>query len=250
MTVASPTKEDFMLRMNPKALLKIVSVRSVASACLALSCLGFSMPAAWGTKKPSKPITTVDGRPIRKIYIYSASPDMTSSAANQLAQDTCLTTVTERKQADAVLNLGIALHAITNGLATPNVFGPSARPQTMGNANPSPQRSVSATCSDSKGGGCTGSYSAPTGDIAALPSGSWPGNAGGNLDVSLASPEKTSQELWEPNAHSKDYWSDQLRIDAGCPVCPDERFDRHKYKTYRNWIQDKCPTVLPQPEAQ
>ncbi len=241
-----------MIRVNWRALLEIVSVRSLTSVFLVLACLSFTGATAWCAKKSPATLMTEDGKPIRKIYIRAASPDMASSAANQLAQETCLIAVPSRKQADAVLHVGIALRAVTAGLATPNVFGPSARSQTGGNANPGQQRNASVTCSDNKegSGGCTSSYNnAPTGDVAPLPS-TWPGNAGGNLDVSLASPENTSQELWEPNTHSKDSWSDQLRIDAGCPVCPDEHFNRRKYKTYRNWIQDKCPTALAGSDAQ
>jgi hypothetical protein len=230
-----------MLRMNGRKLMEMVPT-FVASGCLTLFCLGFAMPANAGTKKLSKPITTADGKPIRKVYIRSASQDMESSAANQLAQDTCLVAVPEPQQADAVLKVGIALHAIANRLPEPSV--PTPRPQSVNNVHSTPDRTATVNCSDGKNSsGCTGSYSAPTDEVSE-PATTWPGNAGGNMDISLLSPGSASQELWEPNAHSDKSWSHQLRIAAGCPVCPDEHFNRHKYKTYRNWIQDKCPTVL------
>ncbi len=224
-----------------------LSASFAVSTGLAFFCLVLLMPAAWCAKVPSKTVTTVDGRPIRKVYIHSASPAMARSAAYQLTHNTCLIEVPDSKQADAVLDVGIALPVIgSGGVATPGVFGPSARAQTAGNDQAKPQRSVSATCSDSRAGsgGCNSSYSVQGGEIAPLPAAGWRGDAGANLDVSLASPEKTAQELWEPDARSKKTWSDQLRIAAGCPVCPDGHFDRHKDKSYRDWIQAKCPSIV------
>lgn len=211
------------MQINRRTILKGVPVTFLNFAWFTLLCISVALPAAQGEKKPSKPVTTADGRPIRKIYIHSASFDMTNSASIRLAQNTCLTTVSNPEQADAILNVGAALPGLDGGVATPGVFGPSARRQTTGNA----QRTASE----------------PAGDVDEPPSG-WPGNAGENLNVSLAAPGNTSQKLWEPTPHSNKSWSDQLRIAAGCPVCPDEHFNRHKYKTYRNWIQAECPTVL------
>ena len=227
-----------MVRMNP--------LNTCIGVCIALFCFGGSVPATWCAKKPSKSVTTMNGSPVRKVYIRAASPDMTSSAATQLIQDTCMTTVSDAKQADAVLDVGIALPGLEGGgSSAPGGFGSTTPPQTMGgNKKPKQERSFSATCSDGKeSGGCTASDSAPRVGVVQPPA-DWPGNVGGQLDVSLASPADESQELWEPDGRSKKSWSEQLRTAAGCPVCPRERFNRRQYATYRQWIQAKCPAVL------
>lgn len=214
-------------------------------AVLGISLLWIAASSAAWVKKSAKTVTAPNGQPIRKVYIRSASPDSTNSAAGQLAQDTCLVTVPSPKQADAVLDLSIALPSVGGGLAQPDIFGSSPHAQTMGNPGKGPERSASANCTDSKGkSGCTGSYNAPAGDIAAQPAAEWPGGTGANLDVSLASSADASQELWEPDAHSKKPWSDQLRVAVGCPVCPNGHFNRHKFQTYKEWIQAECPAVL------
>jgi hypothetical protein len=220
-------------------------VRVPSSAnCLFLILIAFALIAtpAWA-RKSSKTVTAPNGQPVRKVYIRTATPDLANSAAIQLQQDTCLTTVTKPDQADAVLDLGIALPSIGGGLPQPNIFGSTAHAQTMGDPGKGPERSASANCTDSKGNsGCTGSYTAPAGDLAALPP-TYLGSGNGNLDISLTSPSSTAQELWEPNVRSKKTWTDQLRVAAGCPVCPGEHFNRRKYHTYRNWIQTVCPNL-------
>ncbi|MGC1783390.1 MAG: hypothetical protein WA708_12780 [Acidobacteriaceae bacterium] len=223
-------------------------IESVRRAVLGICLLWIAVSsAAWG-KKSVKTVTASDGRPIRKVYIRSASPDSINSAAAQLAQDTCLSTVPAPKLADAVLDLSIALPSVGGGLPQPDVFGNSPHVQTMGNPGKGPERSASANCTDRKGkGGCTGSYNAAAGDIAAQPAAEWSGSTGENLDVSLASAGDASQELWEPDAHSKKSWSEQLRVAAGCPVCPGGHFNRHKFKTYKDWIQSECPAILVSP---
>ncbi len=216
--------------------------RMVAAVGLAFFCCS----AAWCAKHAEKTLTAENGGPIRKIYVRSASADMTSSAANQLTQDTCLTVVPDAKQADAVLDVGIALPGLGGGGggAAPDTFGPSVKPQTMGGNKSKPQRGITATCSDDKGsGGCSSSNSGYRGGLE-QPAAEWPGNVGSNLDVSLTQPGDNAQELWEPDADKKRSWSDQLRQVAGCPVCPGEHFNRRKYQTYRSWIQNRCPGVL------
>ena len=219
-----------------------IKVRTGAAVYLALFCCS----VAWCAKHAEKTLTAENGGPIRKIYVRSASADMTSSAANQLTQDTCLTVVPDAKQADAVLDVGIALPGLGGGTGpAPDTFGPSAQPQTMGGNKSKPQRGITATCSDDKGsGGCSRSTSGFGRGGLEQPPAEWPGNVGSDLDVSLTQPGDNAQELWEPNADKKKSWSDQLRQVAGCPVCPGEHFNRHKYQTYRSWIQEKCPAVL------
>lgn len=211
-----------MIRMNRK--METGRFKTVMPICLASLCFAVILPAARCSKRPSKPVTTVDRRPIRKVYIHSTSTKMTNSASIRLAKDTCLTTVHTPDKADALLDVSAALPGLGGGIATPGVFGPSARQQTSGNN----AQSIA---------------SAPAGDIAE-PHSDWPGNAGENLNVSLVSPGDTPEKLWAPNARSEKSWADQLRIAAGCPVCPDKHFNHHKYKTYREWIQAACPAVL------
>jgi hypothetical protein len=215
-------------------------------AALGVGLLWIAVSGPAWAKKSAKTVATPDGRPIRQVYIRSASPDAANSAATQLAQDTCLVTVPSPKQADAVLDLSIALPSVGGGLPPPDVFGSSPHAQTMGNPGKGPERSASANCTDSKGkGGCTGFYTAPAGDITAQPPAEWTGSTGANLDVSLASAENAAQELWEPDARSKKLWSDQLRVAVGCPVCPGGHFNRRKFRTYKDWIQTDCPAMLP-----
>ncbi len=231
-----------MARINSRTVLEI--------ACLMFLGTAIAPPAALCAKKPSK-ATTADGQPIRKVYIRSGAPDMTNAAARQLTQDTCLTIVPSPKQADAVLDLGIVLPGAGGTPQPINMFPTSPRAQTMGDSNSRPQRSASVNCSDDKANsGCRGSYNTPPGDISAPTAAGLTGNTGPKFDVSLTSPGNTSQELWEPDEHSKNSWSDQLRVAAGCPVCPDTHFDRHKYQTYRNWIQSKCPAMFSAQVAQ
>lgn len=200
--------------------------------------------AAWAKKQP-KTVTTVDGRPIRKVYVLSASADTATSVATQLTEDTCLTAVSKQSQADAVLDVGISLPDVGGGLPMPNVFAPSAQEQTLGNAKTQPQRSASANCTDRKDGGCTGSSTGQGGDMPVqLGSSLVSAGSDGEMDISLASPGKASQELWEPEAHTKRSWADQLRVAAGCPVCPGEPFKRRRGQKYREWMQAKCPALL------
>jgi hypothetical protein len=201
---------------------------------------------AWGKKKPSK-ITTPDGGLVRNVYIQSSVPDATMAVAAQLAQDTCLTAVTSAKHADAVLDLSVALPGLGGGSPTANILGssPSATPQTLGNAKSGQERSASVTCSDNKGsGGCVGSDKTGDGSLTGpFPSGV-PGTGTTNYDIFLASSQNLSNQLWEPDSHSKRPWTDQLRVAAGCPVCPGEHFDRKKFHSYRDWIESRCPAML------
>ncbi len=231
---------------------RINSLQLSRGACFALFCVGICVPVSWCAKKPSKGVTTANGAPVRKVYIQAGSPEMASSAATQLTQDTCLTTVPDASQADAVLDVGIALPGLDGGGFTPpDGSDSSPHPHTMGGGNnkPKPERSFSATCSDgkeSRGCGSSSSYTAPRGGLA-QPAAEWAGNVGSQLDVSLASPADSSQEIWAPDQRSKKSWSDQLRAAAGCPVCPDDHFNPRKYPTYRQWMQEKCPAVLAAP---
>lgn len=217
---------------------------SVLFACIACS------PQMWGGRRAAKKIATADGRPVRKVYILAPTQDAADSAALALSQDSCVAAVPSPKQADAVLELSVALPGVGAGVPTPGIFTPSAKAQTLGNAKSSPERSASANCSDGKGhGSCTSSYTADAGDVTSLPPEGLPGSGDTGLDVSLqslsnGSPGGESQELWEPNAHTKKPWTEQLRVAAGCPVCPGERFNRREFKTYREWIQARCPAVL------
>lgn len=205
--------------------------------------VGLVLVPSCAAKKPVKTISTPDGRPVRKVYIRTASPETANSVTAELSQDTCLTPVTDENQADAVLDLGMALPGVGAAMPTPGVFVPSAGAQTMGNAKTNPQRSASANCTNGKDGGCNGSYTTQGGDLGAeLPAGFAKTSPG--LDVSLISTGKASQELWEPESHGKRPWIEQLRRVAGCPVCPGEHFHPHKGHSYRDWIQARCPSVV------
>ena len=211
--------------------------------------VGCTLAAAVAAKKPEKTLATSDGRPVRKVYVDGGSVVMANAATAQLSQDTCLTIVSNPQQADAVLEVGIALPSVGGESGGgPDVFGSKPHAQTMGNAHPSsPKRTASATCSDGKGGsgGCTTSYSAQGGELPEQPAADWTENMGANYTVSLASAGNSSQDLWDPNGRIKHAsWSDQLREAAGCPVCPGERFNPRRDKmTYRQWMQAKCPNV-------
>lgn len=209
---------------------------------------------ASAAKKAEKALTTPDGRPVRKVYINAGTPAMANAATVQLNQDTCLTIVSSPKQADAVLELSIALPMVGGDAAGgPDVFGSQPQAQTLGNAHNKPKRTASASCSDSKGNtGCTSSYNVQGGDVAPEPAADWTRNMGPSYTVSLALPGNDEQDLWDPDGHEKhSSWSNQLRKAAGCPVCPEEGFNPRRDKmTYRQWMQTKCPGVLTAAESQ
>lgn len=199
-------------------------------------------PVTWGKKRPPKIITAQDGAPIRKVYIQTAIPNAALSVAAQLELDTCLTPVPIAKEADAVLDLSMVLPTTGGGLPTPNIFGMSAKAQTLGNAKSNVELNSTVSCSDDKGNkGCVGSNNAPAGDLTALPAAGMPTGPTADYEISLVSQQNNAQELWSPETHSKRPWTDQLRVVAGCPVCPGEHFDRRKYKNYRAWIGSCSP---------
>jgi hypothetical protein len=200
-----------------------------------LLCL--TVPLAWAA--PPKTVTAPDGKAIRKVYVQAKSPQSVSSAIANLAQGTCLTIVPSPDEADAVLSIGEALPVEPGGLATPHVFGPSARQRAPSHVNSQGERNPSSNCDNQQAAGC----GPPAGDDAQAGPG-WPGNAGGNLEVSLASVGPNPEELWQPQRHSGHSWTHQLRHAVGCPVCPGKKFDKHKFKTYRNWMHKECPGVL------
>ena len=210
------------------------SMRSL-TMCLVLIALCGSI-AAWGRKKPAKTIATPDGSPVRTVYIQSSIPDATTSIAAQLTQDTCLTLAPSVKQADAVLNVGVALPTVDDGSSTP---------QTLGNSKGGHVHASSFSCSDDKSsGGCTSTSKTDAGNLNGVSSQAGPGRQAVNYDISLATVQHEASELWEPDAHSKFPWAEQLRAAAGCPVCPGEHFDRKKDKSYREWIATRCPAML------
>lgn len=217
--------------------------RAAVPICLGMTLLlAVAASPAWA-KKPQRTITTMDGKPVRTVYIDANSATTADSGATQVAQDTCLTVVSKPNEADAVLELGMALPSVGLGQTSES---DSITPLTRRKAkSKSHHGGVSATCSDgNQSGSCTSSLSLPTGDVAPEPEAKWEGNVGGDVDVTLVSAANGSQELWEPESHTKQSWSDQLRVAAGCPVCPGDRFNRNRYKTYRDWIQTECPGVL------
>jgi hypothetical protein len=200
---------------------------------------------ALGSHRPSRAIATPDGRPIRKIYVRAPSMQDADSAATQIAQDTCMTVVSTPDQADAVLDVSVALPDVAGGAPSPGIFTPANKVQTLANARTESHASASANCTDSKGkGGCVSSTQVDAGDVTDLPATQLPGAGGSGLEISLASVHDESQELWEPNARAKRSWTQQLRVAAGCPVCPGERFNPRKYPTYRAWIAARCPAAL------
>ncbi|MGB8481609.1 MAG: hypothetical protein WCE63_22630 [Acidobacteriaceae bacterium] len=208
------------------------------------------MPGTGSAKKAERTLTTPDGKPVRKVYVDAGTTVMANAATAQLNQDTCLTIVSSPKQADAILEVGIVLPSV--GGDSPggsDVFGSKPHTQTMGNAHSSPKRSASATCSDGKGGtvACTSSYSVQGGEAPEQPAADWTQGISPNYTVSLASTGNDSQDLWDPDGRIKHAsWSDQLREAVGCPVCPGEAFNPRRDKmTYRQWMQAKCPNVLP-----
>ena len=140
------------------------------------------MPGTGWAKKAEKSLTTANGKPVRNVYVDAGSPVMANAATTRLDQDTCLTIVSTPKQADAILEVGIALPSVGGDSGGgSDVFGSQPKAQTLGNAHSSPKRSASATCSDGKGGtmDCKSSYSRreamcrssplPTGRRASLP---------------------------------------------------------------------------------
>ena len=221
------------------------SMLPIVFGLLAFCC----MPPAGSAKKAERTLTTANGKPVRKVYVDAGSSVMANAASTRLDQDTCLTIVSSPKQADAILEVGIALPAVAGDSAGgPDVFGSKPKAQTLGNAHSSPKRSASATCSDGKGGtvACTSSYSVQGGDAPEQPAADWTQGISPAYTVSLASSENSTQELWDPNEREKHAsWSDQLREAAGCPVCPGESFNPRRDKmTYRQWMQSKCPNLL------
>lgn len=212
----------------------------MAAVCLCCSGTG------WSRKKSTQTIATPDGSPVRKVYIQSAVPGATEQVAAQLSRDTCLIVVQSAKQADAVVNIGVALPSIEGNSSTPNFIGasPSATPQTLGNAKSGPERSTSVNCSDKKDGGCNTTSKMDGGSLTGQTTLGASEDSRAAYDVSLASVGGATSELWEPDTSRKQPWADQLRVAAGCPVCPGEHFDRRKYKSYREWMMEKCPTMM------
>jgi len=208
------------------------------------------MPGTGSAKKGERILTTPAGKPVRKVYVDAGSPVMANAATTRLDQDTCLTIVSSPKEADAILEVGIALPSVAgdSGGGGGDVFGSQPKAQTLGNAHSRPKRSASATCSDGKGGtvACTSSYSVQGGEAPEQPAADWTQGITPNYTVSLASSETSTQDLWDPNGREKhSSWSDQLREAVGCPVCRGEEFNPRRDKmTYRQWMQAKCPGVL------
>lgn len=194
--------------------------------------------SAWA--KSSKMIATANGKPIRKVYIYTDSPVTTDSAATQLTQDTCLTVVTQPKEADAILQLGMVLPMVAEDGGGPGAGAASHKKKKSKNKNGS-HGEVSVTCNNGDESGDCGSL--PTGAVGPEQDARWTGNVGGNEDVTLVSTASEADELWEPNAHTKQSWSDQLRVAVGCPVCPGDHFNARR-ETYQAWMQANCPGVL------
>ena len=208
---------------------------------------GSAATPAWA-RKSYRTIAKANGAPIRTVYVDAESAIAADSAVTQLHDDTCLTVVSKPTQADAVLEVGMALPAVGGGGgSSQDGFGSSSQaPMLGGGTKKKPKRRASATCSDGKEtGACTSSDSIQGGDAAPEQAATWTGNVGSALDVSLVSPANASDELWQAEERSKHSWSEQLRVAAGCPVCPGERFDpKHDKMTYRQWMQTKCPNVL------
>lgn len=240
--------------MTPAALNARGSMRSgrrmpspmlpIVVGILAFSC----MPGMGWAKKAEKSLTTANGKPVRNVYVDAGSPVMANAAITRLDQDTCLTIVSTPKQADAILEVGIALPSVGGDSGGgSDVFGSQPKAQTLGNAHSSPKRSASATCSDGKGGSmdCKSSYTIG-GDAPQQPAADWTQGITPDYTVSLASSEDSTQDLWDPNGREKHAsWSDQLREAVGCPVCPGADFNPRRDKmSYRQWMQAKCPNVL------
>ena len=207
------------------------------------------MPGTGSAKKAERTLTTASGKPVRKVYVDAATPVMANAAITQLDQDTCLTIVSSPKQADAVLEVGIALPFVGGDSGGgSDVFGSHPKAQSLGNAHSRAKRSASATCSDGKGGtmACTSAYSVQGGEAPEQPAADWTQGLAPNYTVSLASSENSTQDLWDPNGRERhSSWSDQLRQAVGCPVCPGEEFNPRRDKMpYRQWMQAKCPDVL------
>lgn len=205
--------------------------------CIVLALMA-AAPSAWA-KRPPKTISTANGSPIRKVYIYTDSPVTADSAVTQLTQDTCLTVVTQPKEADAILQFGMVLPMVAEnggGLGGSDTSGHRKKHKNRKNGD----RGVSVTCGD----GSSDCGSLPTGAVGPEQNAKWTGNVGGNEDVTLVSTVSEADELWAPDTRKKQSWSDQLRMAVGCPVCPGERFDPRRDGNYQTWIQAKCPGVL------
>lgn len=216
----------------------------VICGVLAFCC----MPAMGSAKKGERTLTTENGKPVRNVYVDAGSPVMANAAITRLDQDTCLTIVSSPKQADAILEVGIALPSVGGDSGGSDVFGSQPKAQTLGNGHSNAKRSASATCSDGKGGtvACTSSYSVQGGDAPEQPAANWTQGISPNYTVSLAASENSTQDLWDPNGREKhSSWSDQLREAVGCPVCPGDEFNPRRDKmSYRQWMREKCPNVL------
>ncbi len=203
--------------------------------------------SAFARHREARTITTANGQPVRKVVIHgSGLAGQAQAVAAQITQDTCLTVVSEDKQADAAVDVGMALPAVSSGSAqTPNIFAAAPHAQTMGKPGDTGLKaSASASCTDDKGSGCSGSYSPEPGNLAGAAGPAWVKNAAPGVDISLASIGPAVQELWEPDTRSKRPWSDQLRIAAGCPVCPGSHFNARRDGSYRAWIASKCPSEM------
>jgi hypothetical protein len=221
------------------------SMLPVICGILVFCCI----PGTGIAKNAEKTLTTANGKAVRKVYVDAANPVMANAATARLDEDTCLTTVSNPQQADAVLEVGIALPSVSvDSAGGPDIFGSQPKAQTLGNAHDSPKRSASATCGDGKGGtmDCKSSYSVQGGDALQQPAANWTEGITPSYTVSLAPSENSTEDLWDPNGREKhSSWSNQLRQAVGCPVCPGEEFNPRRAKmSYREWMQAKCPDVL------
>jgi hypothetical protein len=210
------------------------------------------MPGTGIAKNAEKPLTTANGKAVRKVYVDAANPVMANAATARLNEDTCLAVVPNPQQADAVLEVGITLPSVSaDSAGGPDIFGSQPTAQTLGNAHSEAKRSASATCGDGKGGtmDCKSSYSVQGGDPLRQPAANWTEGISPSYTVSLAPSENSTEDLWDPNGRDKhSSWSNQLRQAVGCPVCPGEKFDPRRAKlSYRQWMQAKCPEVLKAP---
>ena len=185
----------------------------------------------------SKCEASIHGFKIRNVYVMGGQYNGVAWAYKHLAEETCLTPVTDVSKADAILDI------------SPISSGSSARAGDVSVVCTS--GSGSSRCSDSEGnlmdiecrGGVCSSYYGP--DPATLITNSFDAWIATRWYESYANLYTLDHKLlWRSVDQKGDWagagWPDEVRLGTNSPVCKVGAWERPKYKNYRHWASTKC----------
>jgi hypothetical protein len=181
----------------------------------------------------------INGFKIHKVYVMGPQYNSVAWAYKHLADETCLTPVTDLQKADAILEL----EPLPSGAGEVSADTPvSVSCTSTANSNScvdSTGNVLSVTCS---GSNCSSYYGPDPTQVAAK----------GLLNlIESAWYMATAQIytvdhklLWRSSDTKKDWfgaqWSDLVRLGTNSPVCKVGYFQRPDYKTFRHWASTKC----------